>query len=110
MPAEELTQQDIGMLDKFRQTAIEFRDAFLSLEQNRSYAMSRPDLRAEFEGLHGEGSMIKSTVEYITRTVDSVTGFFSDAWASASGAARRFFGLGGFSGFMPRPAPGLGII
>lgn len=105
--AEQLTQQDVGMLESFRQKAIEFRDAFFALEQTRDYAMTRPELREEYEDLYGEGSMIKSTVEYITRTVDAVTGFFSNAWSSATGTFKRWFGLGAIA---VRPAPGLGVI
>lgn len=103
----QLTQEDIGILEGFRKKAIEFRDAFVRLESNRAYAMARPDLADEFEGLHENGSVILSTVEYITRTVDAATGFFSDAWAAASSTFKRFFGLGAV---MVRPPQNLGFI
>lgn len=89
-----LTEQDLSWLDKFRVEATRFRDAFLALGSTREFAQSRPELKAEYDALSSRGQTIKSTVEYITRTVDQVTGFFSDAWASTSSAAKRFFGLG----------------
>jgi hypothetical protein len=104
--AEQLTQQDLSVLDKFRNAALQMRDAFTRLVSLQSYAASRPDLRAEYDDLFSEGETIKKTVQYITSTVDSVTGFFSDAWGSASAAAKRFFGLG----VIMQPEPGLGIV
>lgn len=92
--AATLNAQELSWLEKFRAEAVKFRDAMLRLDSLKSYAQLRPELKAEHDALTARGQMIKATVETITRTVDQVTGFFSDAWSGASGAVKRFFGLG----------------
>lgn len=96
--ADQLTPQDMSWLEKFRQAAIEFRDALASLVSMQSYVQSRPALKKEYDGLMSTGSTIKATVEYITTTVDKVTGFFSN-----------LFGLGNMPMYA-RPSSQLGVI
>lgn len=103
----ELTQEDVSWLDKFKAEAVRFRNAFNSLVSLESYAATRPELQAEYNALYSRGETIKKTIDYITRTVDSVTGFFSKAWGSASSTFKNFFGLSGVPArFSPMAGPG----
>jgi hypothetical protein len=74
--ADTLTQEDISTLDRFRAKAQEFIAAFNRLV---SLGPDVPDnMRAEYQSVLSSASAVKTTVEYITKTVDSVTGFFSN--------------------------------
>jgi hypothetical protein len=101
----EISDQDLSLLEKFKAKAQEFRDAYTALMSRQSYVAQRPELKAEFDALYSRGSTIKRTIEALTRTVDQITGFFSQAWSGASGAVKQFFGLNG-----ARPAASLGLV
>lgn len=103
-----LTQQDVSWLEKFRQSALEFRTAYEKLMAMESDAARAPQLEAEYQDLYQQGSIIRATIEQVTRTVDSVTGFFSDAWDAGSSWLRSL--LNGVPQTAPRPRGALGVI
>lgn len=73
--AENLTVQDISMIEKFKAKANEFMQA---LNKLNSIDDIPPNLQAEYSDLQGTAQYIQSTIGWITSTVDSITGFFSD--------------------------------
>lgn len=73
--AEQLTPADKSTLQRFKDKAVEFMQVFTRLGAMTDIP---PNLQPEYTELMDTGSNIYGTVSWITSTVDSVTGFFSD--------------------------------
>lgn len=103
MADQQLSSEELSWLDKFRKSVQEFRNAFDTMVQNRSYVAARPEWQAEYNSLFNEGSIVKRAVETVAATVDGVVGAASSAWNSV----KDFFG---FDGIPPRRPQGLGVL
>lgn len=73
----ELSAQDISLLQRFKNKAEEFMTAVGRLDQ---IGHVPPNLVAEYNALQGQASIVKNSISWITETVDTVTGFFSDVF------------------------------
>lgn len=82
----DLTTQDISLLEKFKVKAAEFMQA---LDKINSIEDIPPNLQEEFSGLMYTAQTIQSSIGWITTTVDSVSGFFSDFFGFNGVAATR---------------------
>jgi hypothetical protein len=72
----DLTQEDVSILEKFRAKAREFADAFTRLKNMAGNVPT--SMQAEYNSIYKEANIVQSTINYITQTIDSVTGFFSN--------------------------------
>jgi len=72
---EQLTQNDVSLLNRFKAKATEFMAAI-----DKLYTIDNvpANLQEEYSGLISTANIIQGTISTITGTVDSVTGFFSD--------------------------------
>ena len=80
--AEQLKPEDISLLEKFRAKAAEFLDAYYVLMAQQADIANIPELEEEFDSLYADGAEIKDTIDWITSTVDAVTGWFSGLFGS----------------------------
>lgn len=80
--AEQITKEEVSLLEKFRQKAIEFRDAWDTLTNYEQTAAEVPELDEEYQELHSRGSWIMDRVNQLTRAVDAVTGWFGGVFGS----------------------------
>ncbi len=72
---ETLTTSDVSLLNRFKLKADEFMIALGRLNAINNV----PDnLQEEYSGLRSTADYVQSTITWITSSVDSVTGFFSD--------------------------------
>lgn len=88
----ELTVQDVSLLEKFKMQVREFAEAFRTLLDFESEVQNKPELREEFEELRQDGQAIQDRVDWVSRTVDAVTGYFKDTFGLDG--VRRGSGLG----------------
>jgi hypothetical protein len=99
---EDLTPQDVSMLEKFKAKTREFSDAFNRLTSMRVDAQSSQSMRDEYADLVETGQSIKDKIQYITQKVDDATGFFSNLF--------DFDGFGMVRNSVNRHPVGLGIL
>jgi len=81
---ETLSTNDISLLNRFKAKASEF---MIALDRLNSIDNVPGNLQEEYSGLRSTADYVQGTINWITSTVDSVTGFFSD-----------YFGFDGVSG------------
>lgn len=101
MAEQTLTVQDVSLLEKFKAKAAEFTQAFTSLVNMDTSALT-PEQKDEYLSLRSTGDNIYSTIDWITSSVDNVTGFFSDFF--------NFDGIGAVREYINEPEQQLGII
>jgi len=99
--AENLTAQDVSLLEKFKAKAQEFSIAFNRLRNIDTSKLS-PEQKKEYTSLRSSGDNIYNTIEWITSSVDNVTGFFSDFFS--------FDGVGAVKEYINEPKRQLGIV
>lgn len=86
--ADQLTPADKNTLQRFKDKATEFMQVFTRLGSMEDIP---PNLQQEYSELMDTGSNIFGTVSWITSSVDSVTGFFSDFFEFDGVQATRDF-------------------
>lgn len=86
--AEDLTEEEVSLVEKFRRRAEEFRDAWQSLMQLEPVASEVPELEEEYQDIYSEGMRIKNTVEWISEKVDAVVGWFGGLWGANLGSTQ----------------------
>jgi len=74
---ENISVKELSMIEKFKAKAREFSMAYSTLT-NIDLSGLTPDQKNEYEGLISTGENIRGTISWITESVDTVTGFFSD--------------------------------
>ena len=72
-----LSAQDISLLERFKNKAADFMQA---VDRLNSISEIPPNLRDEYDGLHWQASAVQNSIGYLTQTIDTVTGFFSDVF------------------------------
>lgn len=83
-----LSQQDVSLLQKFKNKADEFMGAWSTLN---SIGDVPANLAPEYEDLQQRGGMIQGTISTLTQAVDTVTGFFSELFTfDGVGAVRNY--------------------
>ncbi len=98
--AQNLTGNDVSLLNRFKVKAGEFMDA---LNKLNSFTDVPPNLEEEFSYLRTTADVVGGTISTITGTVDSVTGFFSDFFSFDGVAATREY-------IDNKPVAGMGLI
>ncbi len=75
---QNISPHELSMLDKFKKKAADFMQAVNSLY---SLGTIPPSLQNEYSSLRSTADDIKSSIKWITGTVDSVTNFFSNTFS-----------------------------
>lgn len=97
---ENLDSNDISLLNRFKSKADEFMRA---LDKLNSLNDVPANLEEEFSGLRLTADIVGGTINTITTTIDSVTGFFSDFF--------NFDGVGATRDYINnKPTNGMGLI
>lgn len=75
--SEKLSAEEVSLLQRFKNKATEFMAAL-----NRLNAITNvpPNLQDEYNTLQGQATIVQGSIGWITETVDTVTGFFSDVF------------------------------
>jgi hypothetical protein len=83
-----LSEQDKGLLQRFKDKADEFMSAWTTLN---SIGQVPANLQGEYDDLQQTGNVIQGTISTLTQAVDTVTGFFSDLFTfDGVGAVRNY--------------------
>lgn len=92
--AAELSQDEKGVIEQFKDKAREFWALWENLEdQKHTISASAPIVQNEYADLMARGSTIRTTVEYVTKTIDKAAQMYRSVrdWLAAR------FGLDGLS-------------
>lgn len=97
------TQEELGLIDRFRAQAREFWRQWQALSaKEKDIAKYPPELQAEYRKVIDKGSTIRSLIENATRAVDSI--------ASIIARAKAILGLGELGVLPLIPAAVIGVV